>query len=73
MAWTISTFVDNKAPMSIGWNSRLVPDDVPQQNVCYMENICLPPTRNDVIVKTMKISPNVAKECGQYRALYTMI
>ncbi len=51
--------------MWVGWNSRLNTDELPMQNVCYMENICLPPTRHDVMVKTMEVSQNVAEEVNQ--------
>ena len=40
-------------------------DPLPKQNVLYMENISLPPTRLDVVVETMKISQQVASECDE--------
>ena len=53
------------APMRCGWNSLVTNDPLPKQRIMYMENIYLPPTRLDVIVKTMKVSQEVAKECGE--------
>ena len=64
-AWVASTYISNKTPMWVGWNSRLTTDELPMQNVCYMENICLPPTRRDVVVKTMEVSQKVAEEVNQ--------
>ncbi len=50
---------------STGWNSRLTFDRLPKQKVYYMENICLPHTRNDVVLETMKKSQQVAVEVNQ--------
>ena len=68
-AWMISTYVSNETPMWIGWNSQLIHDDMPKKNVCYMDNICLPPTQLDVVVKTMEMSQKVAEECQQEYAV----
>ena len=65
VAFTISTFVDKQTPMWVGWNSRLLSDNMAEQYISYMENICLPPTRMDVVVETMERSKRVARECSQ--------
>ena len=54
-----------QTPMWTGWNSLITEDPLPKQNVLYMENISLPPTRLDVVVETMKISQQVASECDE--------
>ena len=43
----------------------------PQQLVCYMKHIQLPPVRADVVKETLKRSQIVAKECGQKYASVT--
>ena len=48
-----------------GWNSQITIDPLPQQNILYMENLNLPPTRLDVVAETLKISQRVAEECGE--------
>ena len=50
ISWIVSTAVINSTPMWMGYNSRLFNDPLPKQNITYMENICLPPTRLDVVV-----------------------
>ncbi len=65
VAWMISTSMYESTPMWVGWNSRLTSDRLPKQKVFYMENICLPPTRNDVVLDTMKKSQQVAVEINQ--------
>lgn len=52
-------------PMWTGWNSLITEDKLPKQKVLYMENITLPPTRLDVVLETMKVSQQVANECGE--------
>ena len=54
-----------KTPMWSGWNSLVTEDYSPQQKVLYLENITLPPTRNDVVLETMKMSQQIARECGE--------
>jgi hypothetical protein len=70
MFWMISMAL-GPTPMWTGWNAQLTEDILPQQHVAYMENISLPPTRMDVVVETMKISQQVAKECGEDYAVVT--
>ena len=52
-------------PMWTGWNSLITEDALPKQKVLYLENLTLPPTRNDVVLETMKMSQQIAKECGE--------
>lgn len=52
-------------PLWTGWNSLITVDVLPQQRVLYLENITLPPTRNDVVLETMKIAQEIAEECGE--------
>ena len=54
-------------PIWTGWNTQLTKD--PLQWIGYMENMNLPPTRNDVVAKTMWVSQKVATECGEQYAL----
>ena len=42
-----------------------------KQSVQYVRNIQLPPTRDDVIRQTLKISQEVATDCGDEFALVT--
>ena len=56
-------------PLFHGFYSQFVTDDLPQQSVCYMDPIPLPPTRNDVVRDTMIRSLNVAKEVNQSYAI----
>ena len=66
----ISIALEN-VPMSVGWNSHVTPHPLPKQQIAYMENICLPPTRLDVVVETLKVSQNVAE--GKHMPLIPMI
>ena len=66
IAWMMSTVIVKDTLMGVGWNSLITRDPLPKQNVCYMENIlCPPPTRHDVIVKTMVMPQKVAKKCNE--------
>ncbi len=69
--WMMSTAMLENVPMWVGWNSRVTLDPSPPQNIGYMENICLPPTRLDVVVETMKRSQKTAEECGDNYAIVT--
>ena len=64
LLWMIQ-IASGPTPMWTGWNAETIEDPLPKQNVVYMENINLPPTRFDVIMETMKRSQEVAKECGE--------
>ncbi len=57
--------------MWMGWNSCISEDHLPQQAIGYMKNICLPPTRLDVVAETLKVSQKVAEECGQPYVIIT--
>lgn len=52
-------------PMWTGWNSLITEEVLPKQKVLYLENLTLPPTRNDVVLETMKMSQQIAEECGE--------
>jgi hypothetical protein len=62
---------DDTIPMWPAWNSRITVDPLPQQTVCYLQNISLPPTRLDVVVETLRIAQSVAVECNERCALVT--
>ncbi len=36
-----------------------------KQTIGYMKNVTLPPTRNDVVMETVKVSQQIACECGE--------
>ena len=55
--------------MWIGWSSQVTVDNLPRQTIGYMDNYSLPPTRLDVVAKTMKTSQKVAAECGEAYAI----
>ena len=61
----------SKTPMWAGWNTQRYPEPINKQVVCYMQNIRLPPTREDVVKETLKRSQAVAKECGDKYAIVT--
>ena len=61
----------SKKAMWAGWNTQRYPEPINKQVVCYMQNIRLPPTREDVVKETLKISQAVAKECGDKYAIIT--
>ena len=67
----MSTALCQNIPMWVGWNSLITDDPLPQQIIGYMKNICLPPTRLNVVAETMRISQKVAKECQQPYAIVT--
>ena len=69
--WMMNMAIIPKTPMWIGWNSCVTPDPFPKQQIGYMENINLPPTRLDVVAKTLKQSQQVAQECQQEYAIVT--
>ena len=50
--------------MWAGWNSQITEDKLPLQTVGYMKNLNLPPTRLDVVAKTLTISQQLAQECN---------
>ena len=69
MIWTLLCHRYSDIPMWAGWNSLVTTDDLPKQNIGYMENLCLPPTRLDVVVETLRISQKVAEECNEKYAI----
>ena len=68
--WMMNMAIVPKTPMWIGWNSCVTPDPFPKQQIGYMENINLPPTRLDVVAQTLKQS-RVAQECHQEYVIVT--
>ena len=71
ICWMMSSLCCENIPMWSGWNSKVSNDDLPQQTISYMTNLSLPPTRLDVVNKTLQLSQEVAKECGDRYALVT--
>jgi hypothetical protein len=65
VVWYIASFLHDSMPQWVGWNSLVVNDKSPLQNICYMENLSLPPTQLDVVLEVLKRSENVRLECGQ--------
>ena len=57
--------LNKSTPMWAGWNSLITEDPLPQQQIGYMENINLSPTRLDVVKETLKQLQRVANECGE--------
>jgi hypothetical protein len=55
--------------MWAGWNSQITEDKLPPQAVGYMENFSLPPTRLDVVAKTLTVSQKLANECNECNAV----
>ena len=46
-------------------------DPLPQQQISYMENLSLPPTRLDVVAETLRLAQKVASECSEQYAIVT--
>ena len=67
--WMMSCFLRNDTPMWRGWNSLVHQDALPQQDIGYIENIDLPPTRLDVVQETLSIAQKIAQECGEKHAI----
>ena len=63
--WLIQMFYNNYTPLHTGFFSKFPSDGLPQTEIAYMDPICLPPTRNDVVKETMIRSLKVAKETNQ--------
>ena len=57
--------------MWAGWNTQQYPEPIKNQVVCHMQEIRLPPTREDVVEEALKRSQAVAKECGDKHAIVT--
>ena len=66
--WVMS-LREHDAPMWVGWKSLVTEDHLPIQHIEYMENLALPSTRLDVITETLRISQQVARECGDEYAI----
>ena len=63
--WMVSVKWSKMTPMWAGWNAKVVDDTSVKQKIGYMRNVTLPPTRNDVVMETLKVSQQVAAECGE--------
>ena len=61
----------SKTPMWVGWNTERYSEPIKKQVTRYMQNIRLPPTREDVVKETLKRSQEVAKKCGHKYAIAT--
>ena len=61
----------SKTSMWAGWNTQQDPEPIKKQVVCYMQNIRLSPTREDVVKETLKRSQAVTNECGDKYAIVT--
>ena len=57
--------------MWVGWNTKRYSETIKKQVTRYMQNIRLPPTRQDVVKETLKRSQEVAKKCGDKYAIAT--
>ena len=52
-------------PMCTGWKTRKHAETSPQQPVCYMKHIQLPPTKADVVKETLKHFKLLQKNVGR--------
>lgn len=55
----------DKTPMWVGFNSKIIEDTSPEQNVFYLPPINKSPTDPAVVYETMRLSDIIAKECKQ--------
>ncbi|KAK6168761.1 hypothetical protein SNE40_019944 [Patella caerulea] len=70
--WMISHALEiTDTPMWVGWNSLVVKDNLPQQQICYLPQINQSPTSLNVVLETMKRSQQIAVECGQEYMIVT--
>ena len=60
-----------RLPMWAGFNAKFHKDKIQKQDVYYLPNLEHPPTENEVVIETMKISQRCAEECKQNYALVT--
>ena len=70
MFW-LSQTLRKPMPLFPGYFSLFVVDELPEQVICYMDPISLPPTRNDVVKTTMERSLKVAAETNQEYGIVT--
>ena len=64
--WVLSHVFDiPKTPMWTGFHSQLLVDRSLMQRVPYMTTIIASPTKESVVIETMKQALQVANECGQ--------
>lgn len=63
--WMVSVEWSKMTPMWSGWNARVTEDTSMKQCIGYMRNVTFPPTRNDVVMETLKVSQKIASECGE--------
>lgn len=64
-------FSVERLPMWAGFNAKFHKDQIQKQDVYYLPNLEQPPTENEVVIETMKISQRCAEECEQNYALVT--
>ena len=55
----------------MGRNTQRYPKPIKRQVVCYMQNIRLPPTRENVVKESVEGSQSFAKKCGDTYAIVT--
>lgn len=65
MIWALLCHCDSGTPMYL----YVTIDDLPKQNIGYMKNLCLPPTRLDVVVETLCIYQKFIEECNDKYAI----
>lgn len=61
----------HETPSWVEWNSCIINDSLDLHNIAYMENICAPPTRLDVLVETVTKSKKVVEESDDTYAIVT--
>ncbi len=71
LAFTLLSSLNNAIPLWSGWNSLIHTDTLPQQRICYLQNINLPPTRLDVVAETLRTAQKIAQECNEPYAIVT--
>ncbi|KMQ82013.1 hypothetical protein RF55_24485 [Lasius niger] len=53
-----------EAPMWVGYNSLIIRDNCPKQQIAYLTPINVSPTATNVVLETMKQSQKIAEECN---------
>lgn len=63
--WMLSHAFGIKTPMWVGFNVLIVSDKTVKQNVFYLTPINESPTKNAVVLETMRRTIQASEECGQ--------
>lgn len=53
------------------WNAARIVDQNPVQKIGYLPNINMSPTSDSVVLKTLQMAQEIAKECGQMQIIVT--